>query len=145
LGSVMLDERALDRMEFAAIGKIFNRDELAAVGLTRQRDAGVNRLIDPFLAYDAAQHHRTGTAIALSATLLGARRPLHEAQVVEQRQGRRGVLQMNGPPAAQKLNSMTHSGVPKELTAPLSSTRITRVGTVKAVQVAQNYTTLTLG
>jgi hypothetical protein len=40
---------------------------------------------------------------------------------------------------------MTHYGVPKELTALLSSTRITRVETIKAVQVAQNHTMLTLG
>ena len=104
----MFDQRALDRMHFAAIRKIFNRDNFAAVGLTRQHDTGVDWLIDPFLAHDAAQDHRTGPAISLGATLLGTRHPLNETQVVEQRQGRLGVLEMNPPPAAQKLDSMTH-------------------------------------
>ena len=141
----MLDQRALHRMEFATIRKIFNRDDLAAVGLTRQHDTGVDRLIDPFFAYDAAQHHRTGPAISLGAALFGTCHPLNETQVVEHGQGRLSVLEMDRPPAAQKLDRMTHYGIPKELTALLSSTRITRVETIKAVQVAQNHTMLTLG
>jgi hypothetical protein len=52
---------------------------------------------------------------------------------------------MNRPPAAKKLDSMTHYGIPKERTALLSSTRITRVETVKAVQIAQNHTLMTHG
>src|SRR5215469_1262695 len=113
LGSMMLDKCALDRMEFAAIGKILNRDDLAAVGLTGKHDAGVDRLVDPFLAYDAAQHDRTGAAIALRTTFLGACCTLHQTQVVEQHQSWRSVLEANRLSAAQKLYSMTHHSVPK--------------------------------
>jgi hypothetical protein len=113
LGSMMLDKRTLDRMEFAVIGKILNRDDLAAVRLTGKHDAGVDRLIHPFLVYNAAQYHGTGSAIALRAAFLGARRTFHQTQIVKQRQRRSVVLEANGPPATQKLYGTTHLRVPK--------------------------------
>ena len=85
----MVDHRLLHRMQLVVAREVLDRDDLGAVGLAGEQDAGIDRLVDEALAAQPPQHHRAGAAIALGAALLGAGRALGQAQIVEQRQRRR--------------------------------------------------------
>ena len=48
LGSVSIDHGLLQRMQLAACGEIFDRDQLSAVNLAQKQNAGVERFVgDP--------------------------------------------------------------------------------------------------
>ena len=73
LRRVIVDHRLLQRMQFAARGKVFNRDELRAVELAQKQNAGVERLVGEPAAPESRQRHGARAAIALGAAFL---RPL---------------------------------------------------------------------
>ena len=81
---MLLDHRLLHRVKPSALGEVFHRDDVGAVGLAGQQDAGIHRLIDEAVAAAAPQHHGAGAAVAFGATFLGAGRALVEAQIIEQ-------------------------------------------------------------
>ena len=82
-----LDQRRLDRVE-GTVGalEVLDRDELLAVEHRHELDAAVDGPVAHDAALELAQHHRTGAAIALGATLLGAGAALDLAQVAEHRE-----------------------------------------------------------
>src|SRR3954451_12390321 len=87
--------------------KVLYRNDLAAVDLADEQDAGIHRLIDEALG-EAPQHNRTGPAIALGAAFLGAGRALSEAQVVEQRERRRNAGELHHLAAPQEPDLAAH-------------------------------------
>ncbi len=72
----VLEELALDRMQFAALGNALDRCDRAALGLGGEHQAGADHL--------AVQHHGAGPAIARAAAFLRASQAKLEAQCVEQ-------------------------------------------------------------
>ena len=72
LRAVLARHRLLDRMQYAAFGKIFDRDQFAAFQLAEQRDAGIDRLIDQAAVALARHDDGAGAAIALRAAFFGA-------------------------------------------------------------------------
>ncbi|ORV96089.1 hypothetical protein AWC13_19135 [Mycobacterium kubicae] len=77
LECVLVDERLLQRVKFAALGKTLDGGDVRAVMHHRKRQAGV----DP----PTIDQHRAGTAGSLVAAFLGARQPGAFAQHVQQR------------------------------------------------------------
>ena len=70
----MRDHRFLHRMQRAVVGEILDGDQLGAVELAEQRDAGIDRLVDQAAVALAHDHHSAGAAIAFRAAFLGADR-----------------------------------------------------------------------
>ena len=99
LRAVVDDKRLLYRMQRLALREILNGDQLRAVDLAQQQDAGIDRRKGCRAAAAAGQHHGTGAAIALVAALFGAGRASLRAQPVEQGQTGREAGQGNLPSA----------------------------------------------
>ena len=78
----MIDHRLLDRMQ-RAVREILDRDDLAAVDLAQQQDAGIERLVAHHAVDHAANDHRAGAAIALGAAFLGANGAFLKPQVIQ--------------------------------------------------------------
>ena len=95
----MIDHRLLHRMQRVAVGKILDGDELRAVELAEQQNAGVDRLIGQLAAAQAREHDRAGAAIALRRSPPSYRWPALLAQPVENRSARREALERDLPPA----------------------------------------------
>src|ERR1700722_13513602 len=70
LRGVSVDHRLLQRMQFAAGGEILDRDQLRAVELAQEQNAGVERLVSQPPPPAPRQHHGARAAISLGAALL---------------------------------------------------------------------------
>ena len=105
---MQVDHRLLHRMQHAVAREVFDRDDLAAVGLAGEQDAGIDRLVDEPLAAQPPQHHRAGAAVALGAAFLGAGRAFGQAQVVEQRERRRSSAKLHHLAAPQEADFAAH-------------------------------------
>ena len=92
LRAVQARHRFLHGMQRAVLGEILDRDQLCAVDLAEQRDAGIDRLMHQAAVALARHHHGAGAAIALRAAFLGAGRTLLKAQPIKQRGARRKLL-----------------------------------------------------
>ena len=75
-------------MQFAARCEILDGDELGAVDLAEQQDAGIDRLVMHAAAAHPARGHGAGAAIALGAAFLGADAPLLKPQIIQKRGAR---------------------------------------------------------
>jgi hypothetical protein len=121
LRAVKVDQGLLDRMQAAVTRKILDGDEIRAIGLASQHDAGVDRVIDepptlPSLACGggkaggaAAQHHRARPAIPLSATFLGSGRAFMKAKIIQKREVWCDAAQMDHRAATQEMDMATHA------------------------------------
>ena len=107
LRAMQARHRFLHGMQRAVLGEVFDRDQLCAVDLAEQRDAGVNRLVHQTAVALARQHHGAGAAIALRAALLGAGRALLKAQPIKQRGARRKLLDAHAVAASDKLQGVS--------------------------------------
>jgi len=108
LRTVKVDHGLLDRMQAALMHEIFDADEVGAIGLAGQHDAGVDRGIDEATADAASQHDRAGPAIPLGTTLLRSGGAFMETKIVEKREMRCSIAQANDRAAAHELNVATH-------------------------------------
>ena len=84
----MIDHRLLDRMEarrLAVFGQAFDRDDVLAVELIEELDAGIDRLVAEAVAVEPADQDGAGPAVAFRADDLGAGQPQLVAQEVGQR------------------------------------------------------------
>ena len=70
LRGVRVDHRLLQRMQVSALGEILDRDELGAVELAEQQDAGVERLVGERAPFKPRQDNGARAAISLGAALL---------------------------------------------------------------------------
>ena len=83
LRAVVARHRRLHRMQDAVIGEVLDRDQLGAIHLADQRDAGIDRLVDQAAVALAHQNDGAGAAVAFRAAFFGAGGALLEAQPVE--------------------------------------------------------------
>src|SRR5262245_60779689 len=104
-----VDECLLYRMQAAVTRKILDGDEICAVGLAGQHDAGVRRVINEVIADAAAQHYRACPAIALGATFLGSGRAFMKTKIIQKREVRCDAAQMNDRAATQEMDMATHA------------------------------------
>ena len=81
---VELESETLGEAWLLVAREILDGDQLGAVDLSEQENAGIDRLIDEPAIMRARQHDRAGAAITLGATLLGAGRALLQPDPVEQ-------------------------------------------------------------
>jgi RimJ/RimL family protein N-acetyltransferase len=77
LDAALVEERGLERMQLAALGKSLDGGDLAAVGLEGEVGARVHRA--------AVDQHHAGPALGVVAALLGARQPELAPQDGEER------------------------------------------------------------
>ena len=99
LGAMVVDHRLLQRMQRLALGEILDRDQLGAVELAEQENAGVDRLVRQLAVAEPRQHHRAGAAIAFGAAFF---RPLGAfifAQPVKNGRPRRKPVERDFAPA----------------------------------------------
>jgi len=86
-----LRDLLLHRVQRGTVREVFHGDDLGAVGLAGEQNAGVDRLVDQPAVDRLSQDHRAGAAVALGAALFGADGVLGQTKVVEERQRRRNV------------------------------------------------------
>ncbi len=70
LRGVRVDHRLLQRMQVSALGEILDRDELGAVELAEQQNAGVERLVGEPALLKPGQDDGARAAIPFGAALL---------------------------------------------------------------------------
>ena len=68
--------RRLYGVQLAAIGEVFDSDQLRAIELAEERDARINRLIDQATVALAHDGCGAGAAVAFRTAFLGAERTL---------------------------------------------------------------------
>ena len=109
LRAVTLDHGLLHGVQ-GAVGpaQVLDRDQLLAVELRHEQDAGVDRAIADAIALELAQHHGTGAAIALGAAFLGAAAALHLAQPVQHGEVRIEPAQLARLMAEKEADSLGH-------------------------------------
>ena len=113
LRGVALDHRLLHDMRSAVLVlQILDREQLRAVELADEQDAGVDRLVAHATALQAADRDRAGAAVTLGAAFLGAHAALHQAQVVEHRHGRIDPLELPQLLPHQKSYAPPHLPLP---------------------------------
>ncbi len=95
LRPVMVDHRLLHRVKLLAVRQVFDRDQLGAVELPEQQNAGVKRVVGEASGAVARQNDRAGPAVALGATLLRALGARALAQPVEHGRPRRKPVERN--------------------------------------------------
>jgi hypothetical protein len=95
LRGVSVNHRLLQRMQFGADGEILDRDELGAVELAQEQNAGVERLIGEPTAPEPRQHHRARAAISLGAALLRSLRSHVLPQPIEDGRARGELSKFN--------------------------------------------------
>jgi hypothetical protein len=83
LRGVSVDHCLLQRMQFGAGSEILDRDELGAVELAQEQNAGVERLIGEPATPKPRQHHRACAAIPFGAAFLRSLRSHLLSQPVE--------------------------------------------------------------
>ncbi len=83
LRTVQVDHRLLHRMQRSIFGKVVDGDELLAVDLAHQQDAGIHGFIDETPVTQTAEGHRAGATVSFVAALLGAARLLLKPEIVE--------------------------------------------------------------
>src|SRR5260370_22282351 len=103
----MIHHRLLQRMQRAAFGEILDRDQLRAVELAEQQDAGIYRLVNESAMAQARQHDRAGAAIAFRAAFLRPFRPHLLAQPVENQRARREPVERDLGAAETEAQRMT--------------------------------------
>ena len=93
--------------------QVLHGEKLAAVELTQEGDAGIDRAVAQALgagrALGAHHDHGAGPAIALVAALLGADQPLGAAQPVEHRQRRVAGLDRAQLMAEEEADRVSHA------------------------------------
>ena len=109
LRAVALDHRPLHGVRRAVrAGEVLDRQQLAAVQLADEPDAGVDRLVADAPVSEPPDRDRAGAAVALVAALLGAGPPLDQAQPVEHGQGRVDPIELPQLLAEQKSDLLAH-------------------------------------
>ncbi len=109
LRAVVLDHRELHGMQRAVLlGEVLDRHHLAAVHLSEQHDAGVDRLVHQLAVAHTAERDRAGAAIALATALLGAGGALALAQIIEKHHRRGNIDQFDQPAATNETHGRTH-------------------------------------
>src|SRR5205823_4295259 len=119
LEGVVLDERALERMQLAVLGEPLDRDDVRAVVRDRECETGVRA--------PAVEQDRAGAALAVVAALLRSRQPEVLPQQVEQRDARvehQRVLRAVDP--NRDLGELRHS--PNAIVGHVSSVAIAATG-----------------
>ena len=101
----MLDHRGLDGVQARVfVGEVLDGDDLGAVRLAEQQDAGIDRLVDEAAVPHPSERDRAGAAIALRAALLGADAALLQPQIVEQRRPGSEFLDLDCLPIPKKTD-----------------------------------------
>ena len=95
LRGVSVDHRLLQRMQFAACGEILDRDQLGAVELAQEQNAGVERLVGEPAALEPRQHHRACAAIPFGAAFLRSLRSHLLPQPIENGRARGELAEIN--------------------------------------------------
>ena len=83
LRGVVIDHCPLQRMQFAALGKVLDRDEFRSVELAQEQNAGVERLVGERPGLEPRQNDGASAAIPLGAALLRPLRSHFLAQPIE--------------------------------------------------------------
>ena len=83
LRTVLFDERALHRVEFAIRREVFDREQLLAVERADKRDATVDRAIGERAVFHRRHHHGASAAVAGRAAFFGAALAPLLAQVIQ--------------------------------------------------------------
>ena len=109
LRGMVVDHRLLQRMQLAARGEVFNRDELCAVELAQKQNAGVERLVGEPAALELRQRHGACAAIALGAAFLGPLRSHLLAQPVENGRARGESVERNLAAAEKKAQGVARA------------------------------------
>jgi hypothetical protein len=121
LRAMKVDQRLLNRMQAAVTRKILDSDEVRAVGLASQHDAGVDGAIDEATANMATEHDRAGPTIPLGAAFFGSGRAFMQTKIIQKRKVRCDAAQMNDGAATQELDMATHARlIPLRLTFQIS-------------------------
>ena len=110
LRGVIVDHRLLQRMQLAACGQVLDRDELRAVELAQEQDAGVERLVGEPAATEPRQRDGAGAAIALRAAFLRPLRPHFLAQPVEDRRAGGESVERHLAATEVKAQRIAHAG-----------------------------------
>jgi hypothetical protein len=102
--------RRLQRMQLACgRGKAFDGSHAEPIDLAEHRDAGIDRQSDDsIVGCKPLQDHRAGAAVALGAAFLGAGQTRVEAQPVEQRHGRRPIVDLRTYPVESDTDRLGH-------------------------------------
>src|SRR5690606_18073318 len=109
LRAVALDHGLLYGMERAVgAAQVLDRDQLPAVALRHEQDAGVDRAVADPLAVELAEHHGAGAAVALGAAFLGPGAPLGLAQPVQDGEVRIEPAQLARLVAKEKAHRLGH-------------------------------------
>ncbi len=82
---MMIHQCLLDRMKAAVVLQSLDGDDMLAIQLVQEMDAGINGLITKALSLDPADQDRAGPAVAFRADYLGAEQMPLGAQKVGQR------------------------------------------------------------
>ena len=94
--------------EPSGCAQVLDRDQLLAVQLRQEQDAGVERAVAQALAVRLAEHHGAGAAIAFGAALLGAGPALHLTQIVQHREVRVDLAQRARLVAEEETDRLGH-------------------------------------
>ena len=108
LRAVAVDHGPLHRVQAAVLAlQVLDREELAAVELAHELDAGVDGTVADRPVLEPAHGHRAGAAVALRTAFLGAGAALVQTQPVQHRHGR---VDLADPPllGAQEEPCLTH-------------------------------------
>src|SRR5580658_5062640 len=84
-------------MQFAACSEILDRDQLGAVELAQEQNAGVERLVDEPVPLESRQHHGACATIPLGAAFLRSLRSHFLPQPVEDGCARGELAELNLP------------------------------------------------
>ena len=95
-------------MQSAAISEIIDGDQLLAVQLAHQHDAGIDGLIDDAAVAQRSKCHGAGAAVAFITAFLGAARFLLETEIVEySARGSSGAVHDHSP-SSQETDLVAH-------------------------------------
>ena len=95
-------------MQAALVREILDTDEISAVGLSGQHDAGIDGRIDQAIPDPATQHDRAGATVPFGATFLGPGGSLMETEIVEKREVGGGLAETNHGATPHELNMTAH-------------------------------------
>ena len=103
LRAVLARHRGLNRMQFAVLGEVFDRNEFGAVQLAEQRDARIDRLVHDAAVALARHDHGAGATIAFRAAFFSPGRTLLQTQPVEHCATRLKAVERNSAAPPEKL------------------------------------------
>src|SRR5580658_11254216 len=97
-------------MQFAACSEILDRDQLGAVELAQEQNAGVERLVDEPVPLESRQHHGACAAIPFGAAFLRSLRSHFLPQPVEDSGARGELAESNVPTPKSKAQRIARGG-----------------------------------